>query len=73
MTDQQLMAALLSHRGDHPILFTIAHGCRLGLGKSTPEDEAHFEALASAQGERVAKVMRESAQVIASDIKKISG
>jgi hypothetical protein len=74
MTDQQIMAALLSYRGDHPILSTIAHGMRLGLDMITPEDEARFEALAlaSAQGERHALIMRERAQVIALSIEKVT-
>ena len=77
MTDQQLTEALLSYRGDNLQLTTLSHGIRLGLGKSTPEDEAHFEAVASAQGlklrsfaqgERVAKVMREIAQGFAKEV-----
>jgi hypothetical protein len=70
MTDQQIMAALLSYRGDHPILFAIAHGCRLGLDMSTPEDEARFEALVSAQGERRALIMNESVQRLALTLRK---
>jgi hypothetical protein len=70
MTDQQLMEEMIAYRGDHPILSTIAHGYRLGLGKSTPEDEARFEALASAQGEHRALIMRKHAQVIALSIEK---
>lgn len=68
MTDQQLTEALLSYRGDNLQLTTLSHGIRLGLGKSTPEDQAHFEAVASAQGERLGKIMQEIAQGFAKEV-----
>ena len=70
LTDQQFMEQMVAYRGDHPILLTVAHGFRLGFGKSTPEDEARFESMVSAQGEHHAQIMRKCAQVFALDIKK---
>ncbi len=71
LTDQQLTEALLLYRGDHPGLITIAHSIRLGLDKSTPEYEAHFDAIASAQGQAISQIMRESALELAFKIRVI--
>ena len=67
--EKELLAYLLSYRGQRPELLTLAHALRLGFGVTTPEDQAHFEAVLSSNPEHVARAMRDCAEKLSTTVK----